>query len=927
MVEQAGTMILVKGKLLRGFIRLFSRILLCVVAVTGAQVQAAQHDHAPFDAAQTLADLVDAQRAMVLLLEKSPSHDPLENHVFAARNAYAIKQHLVEDLVAQAELAAHDKANHKRLSSVSRALIAASQNILSSHPADILAFSDVYDELEAIETARNLPATELKSLAESYSGYQKVLNQYRSDYGKAIAKLNTRGERYESWQDYIAFLDGSMNSRLLLSHYTRENAQLFRYMTRGEYDSKTKVDSLTELTPKIVWGNSLPEKTVVLTFDDGPHPRNTAMVLDILKQYEVQAYFFSVGKNLGDTADNKVTATRNEAIAARILAEGHILANHSYSHAILTKLTDAQRADELQKTNLLISNTKGEANRLFRPPYGSRDKALDKLTTEEGMISVMWNIDSMDWADPIPESIADRTLRELDKYQKGILLFHDIHKQTISALPDILNALAKEGYRVVTLDGRSFSDNSDGTPKVQAAATDFYGKSWAVVIGINDYQAWPKLDYAVNDAKSVAEHLEKKLGFNKENIITLFNAQATSERITEVLGYELADPKKVGENDRVFIFYAGHGMTRDLPNGRALGYLIPVDAETERFQTRGISMTQISDFSSLIPAKHVYFVMDSCYSGLALTRAGVSVGQSLNYIHQITGRKARQILTAGGADQQVADGGPGGHSIFTWTFLQGLDGLADTDNNGYVTASELGTYVAPVVSSYSEQTPSFGNLLGSEGGDFVFKINDNALVEINKKLAEDSARIETELASLRQNSTSRVRRRLDLQVALDKQKQQAQTPEQTGDSANSLAAASTALTPTSAARKDQARRYNASAMEFFKEKKYAEAKAELAEAVKLNPYNPTIVNNYAYAMDMLNENEAALKWYYRTVELDARRTSVYWNLGDIMVELGRHQEALPYYERFLHLYPSYKDAKQLRSKMEEYKNMEPQPKP
>ena len=153
-----------------------------------------------------------------------------------------------------------------------------------------------------------------------------------------------------------------------------------------------------------------------------------------------------------------------------------------------------------------------------------------------------------------------------------------------------------------------------------------------------------------------------------------------------MLGYQLADPNLVKENDRVFIFYAGHGMTRDLPNGKALGYLIPVDADTNKFQNRGISMTQINDFSALIPAKHVYFVMDSCYSGLALTRAGVSIGQSLNYINQITERKARQILTAGGADQQVADGGPGGHSIFTWTFLQALDGLADTDNNGYVTA-------------------------------------------------------------------------------------------------------------------------------------------------------------------------------------------------------------------------------------------------
>ncbi len=385
------------------------------------------------------------------------------------------------------------------------------------------------------------------------------------------------------------------------------------------------------------------------------------------------------------------------------------------------------------------------------------------------------------------------------------------------------------------------------------------------------------------------------------------------------------------ENDRVFIFYAGHGMTRELPNGKALGYLIPVDAATDKFQNRAISMTQINDFSSLIPAKHVYFVMDSCYSGLALTRAGVSIGQSLNYINQITGRKARQILTAGGADQQVSDGGPNGHSIFTWTFLQALDGLADTDNNGYVTASEIGTYVSPVVASYAEQTPTFGNLLGSEGGDFVFKVQANAVAEINEKMNAESQRIEDELNSVRKNTTANVKRRLELEVALTKQNTNtAPTVVATITSTGSMQSVSANSSQSTAAitppqntdeRKNQARRLNASALEFMKEKKYAQAKIEWAEAIRLNPYNPTIVNNYAYVLDQLNENNEALKWYYRTVELDPKRTALYWNLGDIMVKMGRKQEAIPYYERFLHLYPSYKDAKQMRDKIEEYKNL------
>src|SRR5690606_40665099 len=101
-------------------------------------------------------------------------------------------------------------------------------------------------------------------------------------------------------------------------------------------------------------------------------------------------------------------------------------------------------------------------------------------------------------------------------------------------------------------------------------------------------------------------------------------------------------------------------------------------------------------------AKHVYFVMDSCYSGIALTRSG-GLAKHSGYIDEITKRNARQILTAGGADQEVADGGPGGHSIFTWTLLQGLNGRADLDKNNIITAPELGACVAPAVSAASSK--------------------------------------------------------------------------------------------------------------------------------------------------------------------------------------------------------------------------------
>ena len=91
-----------------------------------------------------------------------------------------------------------------------------------------------------------------------------------------------------------------------------------------------------------------------------------------------------------------------------------------------------------------------------------------------------------------------------------------------------------------------------------------------------------------------------------------------------------------------------------------------------------------------------------------------------NFLRDNAHRVGRQMLTAGGADQMVADGGPGGHSIFTWTLLQGLSGKADLNGDNIITGTELAAYIAPAVASVSAQTPAFGSLPGSEGGVTLF---------------------------------------------------------------------------------------------------------------------------------------------------------------------------------------------------------------
>ena len=251
-----------------------------------------------------------------------------------------------------------------------------------------------------------------------------------------------------------------------------------------------------------------------------------------------------------------------------------------------------------------------------------------------------------------------------------------------------------------------------------AQLSHFYDKSHAVVIGVNDYEKWPALEFAVNDASSVKKKLQMT-GF--ERITIIFDREATHRRILTELFHEL--PKQVGHNDRVLFYFAGHGQTEDLPNGGKRGYIIPVDADTSNFTSSAISMEQIRSLSSRIPAKHILYVMDSCYSGLGLSRSyGVSPSMS-GYLRKVASMRVIQIVTAGGKGEQVQE--KEGHGLFTTYFLRALDGEADINMDGVVTGTELGAYLRPRVSDASQQaqTPLYGRLEGE--GEFLFFVGKN----------------------------------------------------------------------------------------------------------------------------------------------------------------------------------------------------------
>lgn len=273
-------------------------------------------------------------------------------------------------------------------------------------------------------------------------------------------------------------------------------------------------------------------------------------------------------------------------------------------------------------------------------------------------------------------------------------------------------------------DGATSGERGVAAAMSRPAYDPHYREQWAVVIGINDYQHWPKLDYAVADAKSVKDLLVAKFGFKLDHVFELVDEAATRANIQRMLGGVLKE--KTQRNDGVFVFFAGHGTTLKLPEGGDMGFLVPVDGtapenEGEYLATL-LPMQQIRQVSDMIPPKHVFFAVDACYGGLAAATERGMEPSARPYAAQLASLRSRQILTAGGKGETVIEKADWGHSAFTKIFLEGLDsGVADSDQDGVITSGEIANYIKTRVSKISDyhQNPQFKNLSDDEG-EFLF---------------------------------------------------------------------------------------------------------------------------------------------------------------------------------------------------------------
>ncbi len=183
-------------------------------------------------------------------------------------------------------------------------------------------------------------------------------------------------------------------------------------------------------------------KKIALTFDDGPHPHKTMEILDILDRFGVKATFFIIGENAEYYPD----------IVAEEALRGHELANHSYSHAKLSVLTEAEIRAEIERADAAIKNAAGVTPVLFRPPEGAYSENVVNNARELGKNTILWTVDTLDWAKSPRDAIVENVKSNVTS--GSIILFHDYtnkNTHTAAALEILIPYLQGQGYEFVTV--------------------------------------------------------------------------------------------------------------------------------------------------------------------------------------------------------------------------------------------------------------------------------------------------------------------------------------------------------------------------------------------------------------------------------------------------------------------------------------------
>jgi peptidoglycan/xylan/chitin deacetylase (PgdA/CDA1 family) len=181
---------------------------------------------------------------------------------------------------------------------------------------------------------------------------------------------------------------------------------------------------------------------IALTFDDGPHPRYTPQILDVLDEYKIKATFFMVGVNAKNYPD----------ALTDVVKKGHEIGNHTYTHPHVSHLNTSTLTDEVEMCESTIFGLTDYKTKLFRPPEGMIDADVRTVLRSLDYKVIMWDIDTRDWAHESPEKIAENVISNITS--GDIILMHDYighNSPTIEAIKLFIPVLIEKGYKFVVV--------------------------------------------------------------------------------------------------------------------------------------------------------------------------------------------------------------------------------------------------------------------------------------------------------------------------------------------------------------------------------------------------------------------------------------------------------------------------------------------
>ncbi len=254
---------------------------------------------------------------------------------------------------------------------------------------------------------------------------------------------------------------------------------------------------------------------------------------------------------------------------------------------------------------------------------------------------------------------------------------------------------------------------------LEGTTTTLYKQSHALVIGVSAYNmGLPPLPGVAGDINRVQSALESN-GFDVTKVLNPDAAGLQRAFNTFISQYGQ------GNDNRLLIYFAGHGYTEKMPYGEDIGYICPIDApnplkDPVNFQAKAMPMGQIEIYAKQIKSKHALFLFDACFSG-SIFSTSRAIPEIIIYK---TTLPVRQFIKSGSAEETVPD-----KSIFQSQFIRALNGEADANKDGFLTGTELGDFLQSTVVNYSygSQHPQYGKIRNPnlDKGDFVFVMNTN----------------------------------------------------------------------------------------------------------------------------------------------------------------------------------------------------------